>query len=624
MPDAPRPPNRDRPDGRHWAIRPLLGLLLTLAALAGFGPAARAQTCPADLAADEPAHCRYFVAYTPLGAAKADDRIASRLAGTPTPARPLRSFALVIGIDDYPNFQSVEDRTLPPARNDLANLVGFLKEQQFDEIIVLHNAEATKDNINHFLDVYLNKQLDVFGAGSRVFIAHTGHGGPGSGVGAPGSIILSSATGPRDYPNVYALNEIAPKLRNLAAKSFHFVALLGSCYSGGIFSAQAAVGSNDWYPGAPGAHAVSSTPHDDLAYGLGGGNGSILFDTLIAGTRSGEADILYAGWTASGNGDLHRIGGGIVRLGALAAYVSGRIDALGVNPQTKKPFPQILLGSLSGSDHAGAFFFLGPPKEQRIGITRNGRDAIVATNDTGSSVIANSDIKVFSPPDSYQVSGIDVSHYNEAIDWPSAAKGISFAYMKATESVTLTDAFFARNWTGAAQAGLLRGAYHVFDYCEDVGRQFENVRRTVPKDGQALPVAIDLQWRDGPANPRQARCGAIAGTRARLLDLAARIEAEYGKVPVIFANSSGLNDLIGDDFIRYPIWLQQYDAPSKNPLDALRIKGRNPWTFWQYTETGRIAGIKGPVDRNVFFGTRDVLKAFALGSGNPALRAAAR
>ena len=27
------------------------------------------------------------------------------------------------------------------------------------------------------------------------------------------------------------------------------------------------------------------------------------------------------------------------------------------------------------------------------------------------------------------------------------------------------------------------------------------------------------------------------------------------------------------------------------------------WTFWQYTDAGRISGIKGPVDLNVYRGT---------------------
>jgi GH25 family lysozyme M1 (1,4-beta-N-acetylmuramidase) len=35
------------------------------------------------------------------------------------------------------------------------------------------------------------------------------------------------------------------------------------------------------------------------------------------------------------------------------------------------------------------------------------------------------------------------------------------------------------------------------------------------------------------------------------------------------------------------------------------------WTFWQYTATGRVAGVTGNVDRNNFNGTRARLIALA-------------
>ena len=455
--------NDGKPDTRTVAVpghlKRGLGYLLAVAflwvLLAGTG---QALGCPNGLMVDDPAYCPYFVVFRPPGSVVSDDRLTSRLR-TAAPTRvPVRSYALVIGIDAYPNFQSTDDRVLPPSKRDTDNLVAFLREQGFDEVILLHNEEATKERINYILDVYLSQQLDIFGEMARLLIAHTGHGAPGPSAGVPGGIVLSHASGARDYANVYALNDLAPKLRNLARKSYQFLALLGSCYSGGIFTGQTMSASNDWYPGAPGGHAVSSTPHDDMAYGLGGSNGSIFFDALIDGVRTGHADTLYAGWSAGVDGDLHLIGGGIVRLGALAGYVSGKIDALGKNPRTDRPFPQILLGSVLDGDHNGAFFFLGPPKAKSVMVSRQGNTAVVATDNTGSSVIDNADVKVFSPPDSYAISGIDVSHYNRDIVWPAAAKEIRFAYMKATESVSMRDEYFVRNWAGAEKAGIARGA----------------------------------------------------------------------------------------------------------------------------------------------------------------------
>lgn len=57
--------------------------------------------------------------------------------------------------------------------------------------------------------------------------------------------------------------------------------------------------------------------------------------------------------------------------------------------------------------------------------------------------------------------GIDVSHYQGDIDWKKVAgSGITFAFVKATEGETYKDPTFMRNAEGAADAGLLAGAYH--------------------------------------------------------------------------------------------------------------------------------------------------------------------
>ena len=38
--------------------------------------------------------------------------------------------------------------------------------------------------------------------------------------------------------------------------------------------------------------------------------------------------------------------------------------------------------------------------------------------------------------------------------------------------------------------------------------------------------------------------------------------------------------------------------------------GPHPWMFWQYTGTGRIPGINGDADINVFYGSREEWKRF--------------
>ncbi|KAG1780259.1 glycoside hydrolase family 25 protein [Suillus placidus] len=58
--------------------------------------------------------------------------------------------------------------------------------------------------------------------------------------------------------------------------------------------------------------------------------------------------------------------------------------------------------------------------------------------------------------------GIDVSsYYQSTVDWNSwKSNGVTFAYIKATEGTTYTNPDFSSQYTGATNAGLIRGGYH--------------------------------------------------------------------------------------------------------------------------------------------------------------------
>src|SRR5262245_24710768 len=66
-------------------------------------------------------------------------------------------------------------------------------------------------------------------------------------------------------------------------------------------------------------------------------------------------------------------------------------------------------------------------------------------------------------PGQSTLSGIDVSHWQGAIDWAQVkASGRAFAIAKATEGTTFVDPSFAANWAGMKQQGVVRSAYHFF------------------------------------------------------------------------------------------------------------------------------------------------------------------
>jgi len=59
------------------------------------------------------------------------------------------------------------------------------------------------------------------------------------------------------------------------------------------------------------------------------------------------------------------------------------------------------------------------------------------------------------------IPGLDVSSYQGNVDLKTvAANGAKWAYVKATEGTDYTNAYFAQQYEGSYNNGLIRGAYH--------------------------------------------------------------------------------------------------------------------------------------------------------------------
>ena len=201
----------------------------------------------------------------------------------------------------------------------------------------------------------------------------------------------------------------------------------------------------------------------------------------------------------------------------------------------------------------------------------------------------------------YPVRGIDISHHQEAIDWPLIERsGLDFAFIKATEGGDHKDRNFARNWEKAEEAGLARGAYHFFTFCKTGAEQAVNFIESVPVTENALPPAIDLEFSGNcSARPTKEELHRELGEYARI------VEDRYGKRPIMYTtNYSYEMFLAGEDYV-YVIWIRNiYKFP--------KLPDNKEWSFWQYADTGRINGINGFVDLNVFNGTKEEFGQFVL------------
>jgi len=191
--------------------------------------------------------------------------------------------------------------------------------------------------------------------------------------------------------------------------------------------------------------------------------------------------------------------------------------------------------------------------------------------------------------DRYEVSGIDVSHYQGAIEWDElAADGHDFAFIKATEGKELKDKAFFVNWTLAGKTGIRRGAYHFFRPEVKAEQQARNFFETVELAPGDLPPVIDVEDR-GKLSAKQ--------LVTRVTRLAEMMEIRYGVKPIIYTGQNFYNRFLAGQFDDHPLWLARYDVD-----EPVTVCGRT-YTFWQYTDRGRLPGIHGNVDRNVFMGT---------------------
>lgn len=201
--------------------------------------------------------------------------------------------------------------------------------------------------------------------------------------------------------------------------------------------------------------------------------------------------------------------------------------------------------------------------------------------------------------DLHEVHGIDVAKYQGDIDWQTVrGAGIGFAFIKATEGTDRIDEKFQANWAGAKAAGVARGAYHFSYWCTPMEKQFENFRRVVPVEPDALPPVLDLEWNhQSPTCPKKVpKEHALAEIRKWI----ALAERHYGKKPILYIEIPFYRDVLsGGELSDYPLWLRSVAAPPQ-----VRYPGRR-WAFWQYSDKGRVAGIGPRVDKNVFAGTRE-------------------
>lgn len=397
-----------------------------------------------------------------------------------------------------------------------------------------------------------------------------------------------------------------------------------------------------WRDGQPQGYGRYESSSDTMSYegnwasGAFNGYGRCLHkDTLYyghfkSGKRQGEGTMVYPDGTIykgswrqnlrSGYGELTDRKGRLIR-GEWKAdtLASGYVrDSLGLYHGTlgRELLPEGI-GEYtmpdghyySGHWHAGLQegfgFAVAPSEVVKCGIWRKGRFQ-------GEQMIYNSQ----------RIYGIDISKYQHrigrrvyAIDWSdlrithlghiSKKKvvgevdyPVSFVYIKATEGLTVFNPYYTKDRNDARRHGYPVGAYHFFTTRPAARQANYFLRRAALRKGD-LPPMLDMELTDNKIESM----GGIEVLFREMLVWLKIVEKRSGTTPVLYLNQNFVNKYMAsapEALKAYPVWIARYGE--YKPYVHLQ--------YWQLSPDGRVKGIHGDVDINVYNGLPEHFKSY--------------
>ncbi len=187
----------------------------------------------------------------------------------------------------------------------------------------------------------------------------------------------------------------------------------------------------------------------------------------------------------------------------------------------------------------------------------------------------------------YSVKGIDISHHQGDIGFDLIDKSeFDFVYIKATEGGDFKDKKFLQNIKKFKELNIPVGAYHFFTLCKDGKTQAENFLDSIQSISIDLPPVIDLEF-PGNCSLRPS----VEDFSFQLIEFIKSVEKFSSKEIIFYTNEEFYYKYLSNNFTNRKYWYRNiFDSPEKFPSKTI---------IWQYSEFGKIKGIKGNVDLNV-------------------------
>ena len=213
-------------------------------------------------------------------------------------------------------------------------------------------------------------------------------------------------------------------------------------------------------------------------------------------------------------------------------------------------------------------------------------------------------------PEGYEIHGIDISHYQGEIDWEQLKNAmiegcpVRFVIIKSTEGASRLDDHFRENFNQVRDYGFIRGVYHFWSNKSSAREQAYYFLDKVHLTEGDLPPVLDIEHK--PADK------SVDDFQRDVLTWLHIVEDKYHAKPIIYTyykfKEKYLSAPVFDD---YPYWIAHYY------VDKVQYQGK--WKFWQHTDAGKLPGIKGYVDFNIYNGRFYDLRKLCIGSKGESL-----
>lgn len=192
-----------------------------------------------------------------------------------------------------------------------------------------------------------------------------------------------------------------------------------------------------------------------------------------------------------------------------------------------------------------------------------------------------------------EIKGIDVSSNQGKPDWTKVSNSeVKFAILRIHQKSGV-DTSFEHNYKGCKSNGILIGGYK-YSYALTPAQaidEAEDVLSVLGGRGLDFPVFYDLEWSQQRSLGKQA----IENVAIAFLT---RIKKAGYKVG-IYCNLDWYNNVLTDALKKYDCWIARYPASDNGSVQE-RLRP-NVGVGWQYSSKGKVSGISGNVDMDVFY-----------------------